>query len=61
MKERKPKTVVAVINLEDNCGAVLAKAKLEIPVEVSGELSPAQIETAFRTFLNEHFPTRFKV
>jgi hypothetical protein len=62
MKVRGPKTVVVYIELEDNCGAILQKAKLEIPVEIEGDLSdPKRLDAAFREFLGKHFPTRFVV
>ena len=32
-KERKAKQVVLYVELEDNVGAVLAKRKLEVPVQ----------------------------
>jgi hypothetical protein len=36
-KERKPKQIVAYLELEDNVGAVLSKRKIEIPVEQAEE------------------------
>ncbi len=62
MKTRGPKTVVVYIELEDNCGAILQKSKLEIPVEIEGDMSdPKKLDAAFKEFLSKHFPTRFVV
>jgi len=61
MKERKPTTVQVYLELEDNCGAILSKGKLEIPVEIKGEMSPKELDDAFKTFLKSMFPTRFSI
>lgn len=48
------------LELEDNCGAILSKKRLEIPVEVQGDFNdPKAVDAAFQAFLNKHFPTRF--
>jgi len=60
MKERKPTTVQVYLELEDNCGAILSKKRLEIPVEIEGDFTdPKVVDVAFREFLAKHFPTRF--
>lgn len=46
--DRKPKTVVMLVELEDNCGAVLAKAKVEIPVSFDTPLSGNEAENLAR-------------
>ena len=62
MKVRGPKTVQVYVELEDNCGAILSKAKLEIPVEIDGDLTDQKkLDAAFKEFLGTQFPTRFKV
>jgi hypothetical protein len=40
MKERKPATVQVYLELEDNCGAVIAKKKIEVPVKILGKDVP---------------------
>ena len=49
MKDRKPRTIVMLIELEDNCGAVLAKKKIEIPVKMGKPGLPDE-PTARRLF-----------
>jgi hypothetical protein len=62
MKERKPKTVVMLIELEDNCGAVLAKAKVEVPVDrdIDADLTDAYVAGKFREFVAK-LPTKVKI
>jgi hypothetical protein len=60
-KERKPSKLVVTAELEDNCGAVLVKGKLRIPVEAGGEMTFAEVDAAFRKFLGERFPAKFEV
>jgi hypothetical protein len=60
MTERKPKTVVAVITLEDNVGSVLAKTKLEIPVTIINEnqdFTEQYVREFIRSFAEKHLPT----
>jgi hypothetical protein len=61
LKERKAKTVQVYLELEDNCGAILSKKKLEIPVVVDVNLDPKELEARFNEFLATKFPTKFEV
>jgi len=62
MKERKPKTVVMLIELEDNCGAVLGKAKVEVPVErdIDVDLTDSYVAARFREFVAK-LPAKVKI
>jgi hypothetical protein len=67
MKERKPKTIVMLIELEDNCGAVLAKAKKEIAVEINTdrphgvpELDELSVRGLFADFVAK-LPAKVKI
>jgi len=62
MKERKPKTIVMLIELEDNCGAVLSKAKVEVPVDrdIDVDLTDAHVAQRFREFVAK-LPSKVKI
>jgi hypothetical protein len=67
MKDRKPRTIVMLIELEDNCGAVLAKAKKEIAVELNNdrpqgvpELDEVAVRGIFADFVTK-LPNKIKI
>lgn len=49
-KERKAKQIVLYVQLEDNVGAVIAKRKVEIPVEPEIDFEQA-IQDITKSFL----------
>jgi hypothetical protein len=61
--ERGPKQVVLYIELEDNCGAVLAKRKVEIPVEYTklDMLDDATIKKMFDKFVDNELPEKLNL
>jgi len=62
-KERKPQTVVAYLELEDNCGAILAKTKVEIPVLLEKEDAPddATVRRLFDEFVRREMPSQLRL
>lgn len=60
-KARKPKTLVLYVELEDNCGAVLAKRKVEVPVTIEHELDDNSIKQVFDEFVRTALPTDLKI
>ena len=58
--ERGPKQVVMYIELEDNCGAVLAKRKVEIPVECTNldTIEDATVKKIFDDFVDRELPEK---
>lgn len=56
-KVRKPQTLVLYVELEDNCGAVLAKRKVEVPVTIDKELDEAAVRQIFDEFVKTALPT----
>jgi hypothetical protein len=63
MKERKAQKIVIMAELEDNCGAVVAKGKIEIPIEGNALLDGHEhkIVDEFREFLRSKFPVGLKL
>jgi hypothetical protein len=57
-KVRKPQTLVLYVELEDNCGAVLAKRKVEVPVTIDKELDEAAVRQIFDEFVKTALPTK---
>lgn len=52
MKERKPKTIVLTIEMEDNCGAILAKTKKEIVIEAETDIDDPALRGKFDDFVH---------
>jgi hypothetical protein len=53
MKERKPQTIVMYIELEDNCGAILAKTKKEVIIETGGtDIDDPSLKDKFIDFVD---------
>jgi hypothetical protein len=55
MKERKPKTIVMYIELEDNVGYILGKRRLEIPLsgdEIPEDTNDSDIAKRFSVFVD---------
>jgi|HubBroStandDraft_1064217.scaffolds.fasta_scaffold165684_5 hypothetical protein len=57
MKERKPAVVQVYLELEDNCGAVIAKKRVEVPVTFAAKGLPDE-PTIIRLF--EEWATQLK-
>jgi hypothetical protein len=61
--DRRPKQVVLYIELEDNVGAVLAKRKVEVPVEFTklDMLDDATIKKMFDEFVDREMPEKLNL
>ena len=60
-KVRKPQTLVLYVELEDNCGAVLAKRKVEVPVTIDKELDENAVRQLFDEFVKTALPTSLTI
>ena len=53
--------LVLYVELEDNCGAVLAKRKVEVPVTLDKELDEAAVRQIFDEFVKTALPTNLTI
>jgi hypothetical protein len=61
--DRKPKQIVLYIELEDNVGAVLAKRKVEVPVEFTklDMMDDATVRKMFDEFCDTQLPEKLNL
>ncbi len=60
--DRKPKQVVLYIELEDNVGAVLAKRKVEVPIEFTElDVDDATVRKLFDVFCDTQLPEKLNL
>jgi hypothetical protein len=60
-KDRKPQTIVLYAELEDNCGQILAKKRIEIPVVLSEPLDDGAVQRLFDEFCKTALPAKLSV